>query len=103
MLERLLRAAGEEDGRIDIEVQLVKTMSRLREVLLEEQKEAGRARLLARRAELAAGLTDADAGEAGLAELYDELQEIQGVLAARDAERRLRVPEAYTKQRKKRG
>jgi len=103
VLERLLRAEGEEDGRIDVEVQLVKTMSRLREVLLEEQKEAGRARLLARRAELAAGLADADSGEAELAELYDELQEIQGVLAARDAERRLRVPESYTKQRKKRG
>ncbi len=103
VLERLLRAEGEDDGRIDIEVQLLKAMSRLREVRLEEQKEAGRARLLARRAELTDGLAADDSGEAGLAELYDELQEIQGVLTARDAERRLRVPASFTKQRKKRG
>lgn len=103
VLERLIRAGDEEDGRIDVEDQLVKAMSRLRELHLETQKEEGRARLLARRAQLARDLASAGPDDPQLADLYDELQEIQGVLAARDAERRLRVPESYNRQRKRRG
>jgi len=103
VLERLLRADAEEEGRIDVEDQLMKSMSRLREVSLEEQKEQGRARLLARRAELARDLADKGEDDEGLTDLYGELHEIQGVLAARDAERRLRVPQSFTKQRKRRG
>ncbi|MBW7915179.1 MAG: DNA primase [Trueperaceae bacterium] len=103
VLERLLRAEAEDDGRIDVEDQLVKAMSRLRELDLEEQKEEGRARLLARRAQLARDLEDGAADGAALADLYDELHEIQGVLTARDAERRLRVQGSFSKRRKRRG
>jgi len=103
VLERLLRADAEDDGRIDVEDQLLKAVSRLRELDLEEQKEEGRTRLLARRAELTRDLAAAGADAAALAGLYEELQEIQGVLTARDAERRLRVQGSFAKRRRRRG
>ncbi|MCO5174038.1 MAG: DNA primase [Trueperaceae bacterium] len=103
VLERLLAGDDGGDARMDVDGQLAKALSRLRELRLEAQKEEGAARLLARRAELAQRLASAEAGDADLAALYLELQEIQDVLAARDAERRLRVPAAYSRQRKKRG
>lgn len=103
VLERLLAGDDGGDGRMDVDGQLAKGLSRLRELGLEAQKVEGAARLRARRSELAQRLADADAGDPDLTALYLELQEIQGVLAARDAERRLRVPASYARQRKKRG
>lgn len=102
VLERLL-ANGADDSRMDVDAQLLKAASRLRELRLETQKEEGRARLLARRDDLAQRLSDPGLDEESLAALYGELHEIQAVLAARDAERRLRVPSAFTRQRRRRG
>lgn len=102
VFERLFGLHEDDDGRIDVEDQLNKAVSRLRELELDDQKEEGRTRLLARRTELTELLAQTDLTESDLAELYLELQEIQEVLAARDAERRLRVPASYTRQRRKR-
>jgi len=77
-------------------------MSRLREFHLEGQKEQGRSRLAARREELQRLLAADGLAEEELADVYRELQEIQAVLAARDAERRLRVPASYARQRRRR-
>ncbi len=102
VFERLFGLHDDDGGRMDVEDQLGKALSRLRELQLDDQKEEGRTRLLARRAELAELLEQSDLTQADLAGLYVELQEIHEVLAARDAERRLRVPASYNRQRRKR-
>lgn len=77
---------------MDLDVRLWHALSRLRELHLEGRKEDSRARLLRRRDEIAAMLAAGEAGEGrSLEDLYAELKEIQGVLAAREAERRSRV------------
>lgn len=102
VFERLFGLHDDDDGRIDVEDQLSKALSRLRELQLDDQKEEGRTRLLARRAELTELLAQTDLTENDLASLYLELHDIQAILAARDAERRLRVPAAYNRHRRKR-
>ena len=100
VLRRLMEHDNEqEDSRLDIDLQLARALSRLRELTLDGQKESGRSRLLERRDELAQMLVDAS-GER-LTAVYEELQSIQGTLSARDAERRMRLPATHG--RKKRG
>ncbi|HLV11061.1 MAG TPA: DNA primase [Trueperaceae bacterium] len=92
VLERLLSAMDEGEEPMDLDVRLWHALSRLRELHLEGRKEDSRARLLRRRDEIAAMLAAGEAGEGrSLEDLYAELKEIQGVLAAREAERRSRV------------
>ncbi len=101
VFERLFGGFDQEDARIDVEDQLRKSLSRLREFQLEGHKEQSRARLAARRDELTR-LLGAENGEPeDLESIYAELQEIQAMLAARDAERRLRVPAAYARRRRR--
>ncbi len=101
VFERLFGGFDQEDTRIDVEDQLRKSLSRLREFQLEGHKEQSRARLAARRDELTR-LLGAENGEPeDLESIYAELQEIQAMLAARDAERRLRVPAAYARRRRR--
>lgn len=101
VFERLFGGFDQEDARIDVEDQLRKSLSRLREFQLEGHKEQTRARLAARRDELTR-LLGAENGEPeDLESIYAELQEIQAMLAARDAERRLRVPAAYARRRRR--
>lgn len=102
VFERLFGPQADDEARIDVEDQLAKAMSRLREFHLEGQKEQGRSRLAARREELQRLLAADGLAEEELADVYRELQEIQAVLAARDAERRLRVPASYARQRRRR-
>ncbi len=91
VLERLLRGE-DDDERFDLDLQLSRALSRLRELRLEGRKEDTKARLMRRRDEIARVLEDGTArGPDELAGLYAELKEIQGVLAAREAERRSRV------------
>lgn len=102
VFERLLGGHDDEqNGRIDVAAHLAKATSRLREMQLEGQKEHSRGRLLERRDELTRLLAEPHLDVEELEGLYRELQEIQGVLAARDAERRLRVPASYGRQRKR--
>lgn len=102
VFERLLGGHDDEQhGRIDVEAHLWKATSRLRELQLEGQKEHSRSRLLERRDELTRLLADPALSVAQLEGLYRELQEIQGMLSARDAERRLRVPASFGRQRKR--
>ncbi len=100
VLERLLGGEDEEE-RFDVDLQLQRALSRLRELLLEGRKEDTRARLLKRRDEISRILSGATppAG-ADLAGLYAELKEIQGMLAAREAERRSRVRQAAGQKRR---
>lgn len=131
VLQRLLESEADDDNRIDVGLQLDRALSRWRELALEGRKEDSRGRLLKRREEIArllaelqaAGGQDLYRGEPGedaepvghagpgrlaepverakLDDLYRELQEIQGVLAAREAERRSRVKASSTKGRKR--
>ncbi len=101
VFERLFGGHDEEGTRIDVEAQLAKSLSRLREFQLEGQKERTRSRLAARRDELTRLLASDGLGHDELELLYGELQEIQAMLAARDAERRLRVPASYGRQRRR--
>ena len=92
VLERLLGGGDDEEERFDVDLQLTRALSRLRELLLEGRKEDTRARLLRRRDEISRMLAEGASREAeDLEGLYAELKEIQGVLAAREAERRSRV------------
>ena len=100
VLRRLMEHDNEdEDSRLDIDLQLTRALSRLRELTLDGQKEDGRSRLLKRRAELAQQLVDATGDD--ITSVYAELQSIQGSLAARDAERRLRLPASHGRTRKR--
>ena len=107
VLQRLLEGESDEDGRIDVEGQLAKALSRLRELALEGRKEDSRSRLQKRREEIARLLSELqdggvdDVDRARLDELYRELKEIQGVLAAREAERRSRVMPTTVRARKR--
>ena len=90
VLQRLMEHDDmDEDAQVDVDLQLAHGLSRLREMTLEGHKEDTRVRLQRRRDELSRLLHDASG--ARLDELYRELQSIQGTLAARDAERRLRI------------
>jgi DNA primase len=100
VLRRLMENDNDHEGsRLDIDLQLTRALSRLRELTLDGQKEDGRSRLLQRRDELAQMLVEAS-GER-LTALYEELQSIQGALAARDAERRMRLPATHGRGRKR--
>ena len=97
VLQRLLEGEQNDDDRIDVDLQLSRALSRLRELALDGHKEDSRGRLLKRREEIARLMSEmaaphgAELDRRELDELYRELTEIQGVLAAREAERRSRV------------
>jgi len=100
VLKRLMEHDEEaQDAQVDVDLQLVRGLSRLREMTLDGQKEDSRVRLQQRRDELTRLLTDASGDR--LEELYRELQSIQGTLAARDAERRLRLSTAGSRGRRR--
>ncbi len=93
LFERLFTQAEDEDMRIDVEMQIDKSLSRLREMYLDGAKENQRAHLLERMEEVSRFLTDPNLPTDKLKHYYAELKEIHSMLAARDAERRIqRVP-----------
>lgn len=101
LFERLFQQVPEEEMRIDIDGHIEKSLSRLRELYLDGEKETQRSKLLGRMQEVSAFLTDASLSTDKLKQYYQELKEINAMLSARDAERRMRVPAAFTKQNKK--
>lgn len=102
LFERLF-SRRDDDARMDVPAQVEKSLSRLRELHLDNEKEEHRARLLERMQEVTRSLTDPDLPPEMLAKYYSELKEIQTMLAARDAERRMRVPASFGRTGKKRG
>lgn len=102
LFERLF-SQRDDDAKVDVAGNIEKSLSRLRELYLDGEKEAHRTRLLERMAEVTRSLTDPDLPPEQLAHYYDELKEIQAMLAARDAERRMRMPASFVRAGKKRG
>ena len=100
LFERLLIKPEQEEFRIDIDGHIEKSLSRLRELYLDGEKETQRARLIERMNEVNQALTDPDLSPTKLEKYYKELGEINTVLAARDAERRLRTSASH-KERKR--
>jgi DNA primase len=101
VFERLfLQPEDEESKRMDVDAQVEKCLSRLREIYLNSEKETQRTRLLERMEEVSRYLTDSSLPTDQLKLYYGELKEIHAMLAARDAERRTRVPVSFMKKKK---
>ena len=90
-----------EDRRQQTERHLETSLSRLRERVLDRGKEALRERLQERMEEIRELLRTPELSDATLQECYRELGEIQASLAARDAERRLRMPSSRTRMKRR--
>jgi DNA primase len=101
VFERLFFQPDEEDGRkIDVDNYIDKSLSRLRELYLNGEKENQRTKLLERMEEVSRYLTDPNLPTDQLKHYYAELKEIHAMLAARDAERRIqRVPVGFKKKK----
>lgn len=100
VFERLFREGDDQEHTVDIHGHIQKSLSRLRERYLEHAKETQRKHLLTRMEEVSRYLTDPNLPAGQLQQYYAELKEIQGVLSARDAERRLRMPGSFSRKRK---
>ena len=104
LFERLFsqEEAGEEEfGRkIDVEGHIQKSLSRLRELYLDGEKESQRKHLLERMQEVSGYLTDPNLPPEKLGHYYAELREINAMLAARDAERRMRMPPSFARKKR---
>jgi DNA primase len=101
VFERLfLQPEDEEAKRMDVDAQVEKCLSRLREIYLSSEKETQRTHLLERMEEVSRYLTDSSLPTDQLKLYYSELKEIHSMLAARDAERRTRVPVSFMKKKK---
>ena len=103
LFERLFSQQGDDEQRIDIDGNIDKMLSRLREFYLDTEKESQRTKLLERMQEVSEALTDPSLAPDQLAHYYVELKELSSMLRSRDAERRFRVPEAYLKGRRRSG
>jgi DNA primase len=101
LFERLFADYGDDERRVDIDGHIQKSLSRLRELYLDGEKETQRARLLERMKEVSSYLTDPSLPPQQLQHYYAELKEIHAMLAARDAERRMRVPASFSKLRRR--
>ena len=104
LFERLFsqeEASEEEFGRkIDVEGHIQKSLSRLRELYLDGEKEHQRKHLLERMQEVSGYLTDPNLPPEKLGHYYAELREINAMLAARDAERRMRMPPSLARKKR---
>jgi DNA primase len=92
ILERLLAhaAEGAEDARLDVDLRLAQLLSRVREHHVEAGRRTRQALLLQRWTAAATEVHDPTTPRERLDEAYADLAEVQGALAAREGERRLR-------------
>ncbi len=90
VFERLLAADGEDGPRRDMPLQIENALSRLRELELNAQSRAMRGQILQRISEVSERISAGEVAGGQLDECYRELSELEALLAARDAERRLR-------------
>jgi DNA primase len=106
VLERLLAHTTEaaSDARLDIDLRLEQLLSRVREHHVDSGRRTRQARLMGVFEELEVAMRDPDAPKEQLAAAYAELAELQGLLAAREGERRLRSEGTVRRlQRRRRG
>lgn len=101
LFERLLTQENRDDQRIDIDTHMLHSLSRLRELYLSSEKENQRKHLLERMHEVSSYLTDPSLPTEKLQQYYAELKDINAMLQARDAERRMRVS-GHLQRRKRR-
>lgn len=101
LFERLFQQSDDGESRIDVTSHIDKSLSRLRELYLDGEKEQQRSRLLERLEEVSRFLTDPNLPTEQLKHYYAELKEINSMLAARDAERRTRIVTAAKRPRKR--
>jgi len=92
LFERLFSQNNSDEFKVDVKKHLKHLLSSLRELYLNAEKENMRSRLLARMSEVSQQLSNPELAAEDLQSYYQELQLIQQMLAARDAERRLRNP-----------
>ncbi|MBW6454757.1 MAG: DNA primase [Trueperaceae bacterium] len=92
VLERLVVHAAEAsaDVRLDVDLRLDQLLSRVREHHVETGRRLRQARLMQRLEEARAEVHDAATPRERLEAAYADLAEVQGALAAREGERRLR-------------
>lgn len=90
VFERLLEVDDGNGPRRDLDVQIEKALSRLRELVLGATGAERRLRLQERLSEVGRIIAAGELPEEELREYYRELDELGSLLAARDAERRLR-------------
>ncbi len=91
LFERLFSDNAEDgEAKLDVDTNLRKSLARLRELYLDSEKENQRGRLLERMQEVSQSLTDPSLSPQQLQHYYGELKEINAMLSARDAERRMR-------------
>ena len=101
LFERLVSSdLDDDDTRIDIEVQLQKSLSRLRVLQLEEEVDEQREQLRLRQSVIATELTKPDLPTDQLQGYYAELKEIQVKLNAREAEKRMWIPDSKFSKKK---
>jgi DNA primase len=101
VFERLFLQPEDEQGRrIDVDAQIEKSLSRLRELYLNSEKEIQRTKLLERMEEVSRHLTLPGLPTDQLKHYYTELKEIHSMLSARDAERRTRVPMSFVNKKR---
>jgi hypothetical protein len=101
LFERLFTQQQDENTRVDVDGHMQKSLSRLRELYLNGEKEAQRKRLLERMQEVSSYLTDPNLPTEQLRHYYAELKEINAMLSARDTERRMRVPPNFANRRRR--
>lgn len=94
-------SAADGDSKIDIDGNIDKLLSRLRELHLEGEKTSQQSRLLNRMEEIEALLADSSLPGERLDQLYAELKEISSKQVAREAERRLRIPATFGRARRR--
>jgi DNA primase len=95
LYERLFSQEG-DDMKLDVDANLQRSLARLRELYLDNEKEKHRERLLERMHEVSRFLTSPGLPPQQLQHYYLELKEIQEMLSARYAERRIRNPAGPT-------
>lgn len=92
LFERLFSQDEEAEERGDIALHIQKTLSLLREGYLEQQKDAQKDKLSERFEVISQNLANPSLPAEVLNKYYQELREINSLLAAREAERRSRLP-----------
>lgn len=92
LFERLFSQDDEGEERGDIALHIQKTLSLLREGYLEQQKDAQKDKLRERFKIISEELANPSLPVEALGKYYEELREINSLLAAREAERRSRLP-----------
>lgn len=90
VFERLLEADDGNGPRADLDLQIEKALSRLRELVLGATGSERRRQLEERMKELGRLIAEGEAGADELARYHREIDEISSLLTARDAERRFR-------------